>query len=699
MFSWCPRPLNDNGIGMHDDGVSGPGTMPRMYSLIDQMQDKRFHWLTLVMNVTREKLPLIRYAQDRDIMVLVRPFEQPCHPRSRMQEDWVKACMDHGAHYFIDWNEPNLGGVECNKPYNEYKYAGVPDGHEAFVNRLLDQWLADADTVRKCGGIPLLFPMSPTAYTSNDVYFHRRLYRELIALAKQRGCLDWAFEGTGIAIHNRPCDGMLLDKDDRCAFRDYEWIEKLFSEALERPIPLFGTESGYESGMVDKHLMVHHGIHNPDRMLSLEWHKRLNHEIFARMNPAHPKAWKPYLICQNMWLSHDGPASWPGSGWKLNQWALGEAPAWRDMHELPYFTRAEGTDVDPDPVDPDPIDIEFVGLTDEMIERLTLSGPDDSAQPYWKIYRVEIQATTDNMSAFAVLPRERVGEVMFRWPSGSQLAWPKHDEYAPVGAKDWAASMPMFNAWGGYSVEVQDNSEAIHGFGLYGDNLELTHTAHHPVLVYFAWVNPNGPEPEPDPDIPYTLKRRLEMAPHGYKDFRMQVAEVSDMEAVRLASLQARRIDSNGNPLFGNLTQIVLHHLGGQYFGPINMVEWEINENTEIDHDTSPYHFLIERSGRICWLVAVKYLTHHALGANIHGIGIVFEDEANEKQMEAGRFLIASLYEFFGAEGWGSFRLTGLIPHRMVWNGETWHTSCPGEVWPRILWSGSWPKLKAPVRL
>lgn len=279
MFDWLPRPNNDNGWGLHDDGVSGPDTMPRMYSLLDQMQDKNLHWITFVFNVTKEKLPLIRYALDRDIMPLIRPFEQPCHPTSRMKEWFVKACMDEGAVYFIDWNEPNLGGTECTRPYNEYVYDdGRVIGHPAFVSRLLDQWMQDADTIRRCGGIPLLFPMSPTAYTSNTVYYHHRLYEELVGLAKLRNCLHWAFEKTGIAIHNRPCGGQPLDKIDRCAFLDYEWIEKLFSDALGYEIPLFCTEAGYESGMITDHFANYHGILSPDPMMILEHHKQLNQD-------------------------------------------------------------------------------------------------------------------------------------------------------------------------------------------------------------------------------------------------------------------------------------------------------------------------------------------------------------------------------------------------------------------------------------
>ncbi len=152
------------------------------------------------------------------------------------------------------------------------------------------------------------------------------------------------------------------------------------------------------------------------------------------------------------------------------------------------------------PAPPHPLEgVELVGLTEQMIDALGITGPQTDTEPYWRIVRVEVQPGTHNMSAFAVVDAP---SARFFWADGEYITAPKDDSYAPVGARERAASMPMFAPWGSYSVEVVGNSEALHGFGLYGDNLELTGGAHHPVVVVFQLVDPDGPPSPPDPSDP-----------------------------------------------------------------------------------------------------------------------------------------------------------------------------------------------------
>ena len=242
---------------------------------------------------------------------------------------------------------------------------------------------------------------------------------------------------------------------------------------------------------------------------------------------------------------------------------------------------------------------------------------------------------------------------------------------------------------------MDGNTETLFGIGLYGANLETTYTGHHPVLVYFEQVSPAEPEPEPPtpepPPEPYTLVARLNQAPHGFEDLREQVRSVTgvNMEAVTRESFMAGRISESGAALFGKLDTIVLHHMGAPYYDWEKYVQQCVREGL----DTAEYHFVVEKSGAFKWLVALKYVVYGAYGVNHRAIHICFEDGANERQMETGRFLIAALYELMGQD-WGAFRLMGLVPHFMVWNGEKWQTACPGAVWPKILWSGPWPDLR-----
>ena len=714
MFDWCPRPEGDNGIGLHDDGNAGdgPGTIGFMHSLIDAMADLGFSWLKFLTDVNHKsgRLALIEHARRKNIMPIVRPFRQPCHPSGyNLYEDYIKAVLNAGCPYIEVGNEPNLAAIECRKLYPAYAYGDIK-GHAAFVNLLYDQWCSEADKIRRLGGIPLFPAMSPTAYTNDEVFFHHALYEQIIGLGKLRGDLHWAFEGAGIAIHNRPC-GNPLDDPGACSFRDYEWIEAQFKAALGREIPLFGTEAGYEDGMVGTYILHQLGNLYPNNDDYIRYHKLLNHELFARFNPQHPKAWHDYLICQCAWLAADD--GWYASGWAQNaRVGGGRLPSFTDMGQISRFTRAEGVPYEPPEEKPEPPapplppgtdEIEFVGLSEEMKGMLCVSGPLDPNQPYWKVTAVEVQPNTDNMNAWVLVPDKPHPTPVFFWPGMEvPMEWKGPDPLSPPGCKNGGYAQVMHHCWGSFGVRMDGNTEALFGIGLYGANLETGYTGHHPVLVYFEQVSPAvpGPPEPPQPPVPpepipgYSLVARLSQAPYGFKDMREQVKAVTgvDMKAVTLESRMAGRISESGEPLFDKLDTVVVHHLGGTYFGALELVEWEVNDNEEVHHDTCPYHFLIEKSGRILFMVAIKYLIHHAYGANNTGIGIVFEDEANEKQMESGRFLIAALEELMGGD-WGASRHLGLMPHSMVWNGEKWHTACPGKVWPKIL-RGAWPDFR-----
>lgn len=693
MFDF-PRPRNDNGWGLHDDGIGGPETMPRIYSLLDQMQDKNLHWITFVFNVTREKLPLIRYALDRDIMPLIRPFEQPCHPNSRMQEEWVKACRGEGAVYFIDWNEPNLGDKEVQKPYTDFKYNGTT-GHAAFVSRLADQWMQDADTVRRCGGIPLLFPLSPTAYTSKWVYYHHRLYEDLVGLFKLRGNLHWAFENTGIAVHNRPC-GLRLDSMDRCSFNDYIWIENLFSKALGYEIPLFCTEAGYESGMITTYLANYHGNLSPDPMTILDYHKRLNHEIFARFNPAHAQPWADYLICQNMWLSHDAAASWPGSGWKLNQLARGEAPAWRDMHELPYFVRGETQpDPEPDPQpdpepepepepepQPEPQPTGIVGK--ELLDKYNLMIEPCEA-PGFKVVKLEERCEAANCDV-KVLDNGNnpMPSYVVRWGWPGTEVTQMTDPHGRAGfamGRDSYYSPEEGQSGPHWTAPVGVNSEVLRGIGMVAGTV---HCTVNPTFRYMTEYEPpepppEPPEPEPPPSTEFTIFDACERWGLELTDKRVTCARHAHLDRIQTRKPRGW----NG---------AMAHHTASNYSG-------QTPESIAIDHTNSKekggrgfasiaYHFVVGFEGEPYFTAPVSWATDHCGGLEMETIGIaVMGDfttkEPTDAQVDTVRRLILALQDWLGR---GRPRRCYVLPHCYVWP-----TKCPGVLKKKLVWEGEWP--------
>lgn len=547
MFLDFPRPERDNGIGLDDDQNSGddPGTIGFVHSLIDAMADLGFSWFKTLTDVNHKsgRLALIEHARRRGLMPIVRPFRQPCHPHGLdLYDDYIKAVLGAGCPYIEIGNEPNLASVECWKPYPEYRYDGTT-GRAAFISLLYDQWCSEGEKVRRLGGIPLFPGLSPTAYNSADVYFHHDLYTDIIGLGKLRGNLNWAFDHAGIAVHNRPC-GNPLDDPGVCSFGDYVLIEEMWERALGCKIPLFGTEAGYEDGMVGTYILHQLGNLYPNNDDYVKWHKLLNHEMFSRFNPQHPKAWADYLICECAWLAADD--GWYASGWARNARVGGGAlPSFTDMGQTSRFTRAEGAPYIPpeeeEPPVPEPTPeptqgIEFINLSQAMIAALSVSGPEDDAQPYWKAMSVEVQPDTDNMSAWVIVPERQAQPPTLFWADGeAAMNWKDPDPLCPPGARNGAYEQPMHHSWGNFGVRMAGNSEALFGFGLYGPNLELDYTAHRPVLVRFALVQPGPPEPpEPvDPEqviiaealalrdemrlpMPVTFKYPAVLREHGY---------------------------------------------------------------------------------------------------------------------------------------------------------------------------------------
>jgi len=395
-----PRPKNDNGLGMCCTQNAGDDVyeMDWMYNFISAMQDKRFKWLKLITTIdpANKRRFLARFAKDRDIMPICRPYRERPHPRMGLFPDFVRAWLDQGCVYFEVGNEPNLISESAKEDYRDYNYNGKT-GVPAYAELLLDQFLREGGMIKSLGGIPLFPSMSPTApgggdYQTNPTshIFHHTLYILVLEAAKARNVLHEAFDDVGVAVHNRPCNTD-IDSTGRCAFGDYIWIHNKFLE-YGLDLPLFGTESGYEGGMVTDYLRDFQNNLYPAPETCLQWHRTLNHEIFNRMNPNHPKAWCDYLICQCMWLAADG--SWFGAGWASNGWANGgESYAWKHMKDIVPFTRWEGTPpVEPSPPPPQPPptptgddEMEFIGFNLEGGEafknEIVISPPPNRNSP------------------------------------------------------------------------------------------------------------------------------------------------------------------------------------------------------------------------------------------------------------------------------------------------------------------------------
>ena len=712
-----PVPKRDTGWGLHNDGECGSQeeSVNFMLRVIDEMVERGYPWLTEMSTVDPQnpRKRICRRLVDGGGVPILRPFRQPCHPNGmNLSDDFLTAFRDEGGVLLvIIGNEPNLI-LECNKDrYADYKVENL-QGKEAFVELLVDQWLRNADKIRRLGMIPLFPGLAPTGEDSSRAIPHHWLYNRIIEVLKGRGALAWAFEGTGLAIHNRPGDGSPLDETHRCSVNDHRWIQQRFEqEGLH--LPMYGTEAGYEDGYVVNYLRHQEGNMEPTSDEVLRKHKDLNQELLRRFRLDHPKAWSSQWKCANLWLAADG--AWFGSGIVSNGRRNGEPSyLWRDWQELEPFHRwgsTPGPDPDPGP-EPDPgpdpqpqpeepMGIEFVGLSQEMIAALVLKSAPLTDRPYWKITKVEIQPQTDNQSVFAVIPMGEQMGAEFGWGQTIEVKYPKADAYAPNGAREWAASMPMFAAWGSYSVRLAGNSEMLRGIGLYGDALQLTHTAHHPTLVYFERVNPAeppepqpepspqpepGPGPEPEPDVAYSLLGGLERLGLVVVDLRKQVKSLSKLD----------QIPQRG---FGDMNGIMVHHTGSNGpQTPMGILQMHMQDR---GWPTVGYHFIIDWEGEVYFMAPLVWEIHDCgyLNPEVIGIGVMgdFTDSVPDmKQIRSLRLLICGLWEFLG-QGWGQYRPCYVLPHSYLGyvneKGNLWHMACPGKLKEALIWDGQWPML------
>lgn len=703
-----PRPNPDTGFGFHDSANAywKPDDYPGYARML---RDHGATWF-LLWTFDENKAPWCRALREAGIEPIVR-LGPAYMPRPGIDMSVVDAYIAAGARWFVMGNEYNLFSEWDNDPEPPWKNMDRPLRHIA-------EWYVQmADQIREKGGWPLTPPPSLGGHWLHRDWFIRFM-TALKNIAAERGrSLESLLYPGGIGLHCRSCGNPLGDgpADYDCSVREWEWFDSVVKDFVGHSLPMANTEWGDEPNWSKRK--------NPlfDNRQKWEWWVNRNVEQIQWCNPANPGYRYPdYLFANCFWILHS-PPPWEDCSLIHNHPYLEEmggsdmTPLWERLPGVVTWNRVEGGQPAPPPPDPLP-------EPDLPVVKLRVYDMHGQTQDYeWAHEKYGVRFAERCGEAWHVTQLREVSgpagvecyvydeagqpapgvQVSFHWPDGKDVK--TTEPSGKVGFAYGPGSYITDPAVGGpHWLELSGPHDAVEGLGM------LAGTFHDHLDLVYQWgvveappAPPQppepGPEPEPGVDDPYTLVSRLEGAPYGFEDYRERVRLVPgvDMERVWAESLAAGRISESGAPLFGNLRTIVLHHMGGEYYGPIELVAWEVNENEDVDHATCPYHFIIEKSGKILFMVAIKYLTHHAYGANKHGIGICFEDEANEKQMEAGRFLIAALYELMG-QGWGKFRLMGLMPHSMVWNGKPGHTVCPGEVWPRILWSDEWPRLEEP---
>jgi hypothetical protein len=498
------RPKNDTGLGFHyypDTQHYSPHDLERW---LPELKHMGTSWLVLWSSVD-PPIPefFLQGLVRNEIEPLVRVMTPAFQPLDASQvEDLFGAYARSGVHYVEVFCEPNCAS----------KWSPQAWYRPSIVEKYLDLLTPCLERMQATG----LYPFFPALRPGGDYWDLSFLDTALQALVSRQGTS--LVDNMVVGMHNHAFDRPLTwgqggqerwplarpyftarGSEDHLSFNLFEWYDEVIRAAVGRSLPLLCMGSAVAGE-------PYSGAASPVST-SEEYASRAVSMAKAVMGGSVPD----YVMNHAFWLlaaeagEPYGAHAWYGEGGEER------APVSSMKALLKHSRRFNG---DPVPITPseDPEhslgDVECVGLSEQMIDALRITGPESDSEPYWKVARVEVQPHTYNMSAFAVSAADKV---RFYWPDGEYVVAPKDDLYAPEGARRSAASMPMFAGWGSYSVQVAGNSQTLHGFGLYGDNLELAHTAHHPVIVVFELADggcspapPEPPTPVPTPEPPDT---------------------------------------------------------------------------------------------------------------------------------------------------------------------------------------------------
>ncbi len=497
------RPKNDTGYGFHyypDTGHYSPYDANRW---LPELKNLGASWLVLLSKV-ESRVPefFVKKLVAQEIEPVVRIVVPVIQPVDRAElAEMLATYASWGVHYVELFGAPN-----CSSRWGVEQWC-----RDSLVERFVEILLPCLGEMADAG----LFPVFP-ALRPQGGYWDLSFLRD--ALERLAARLDGSvLERTVIAMENHAFDRPLSwgqggqecwtesrpyfcpeESEDHLGFDLFEWYAEIVESVVGEPLGLLCLGSAVYG--------------DPYSLQGGVWADQDSHaeRALAMAKMQMGDLVPDYVINHAFWLlaAEEGDEN-RSHAWYGTQGE--ESKAVSAFKGLLKYSRA-GIDELPSSVamsvvsesSLDSSNVKCVGLSQQMKTSLRVKRAKRRKKPYWKVVRVEVQPGSPSMSAYAIADADGV---RFSWPDGEYVTVPKDDPYAPAGARTGAASMPMFSAWGGYCVEVVGNSEVLKGFGLYGDNLELTVAGHHPVLVTFELVDPaEDPEEEDsdpvDPDPP-----------------------------------------------------------------------------------------------------------------------------------------------------------------------------------------------------
>lgn len=286
LHEW-PRPKPDYGLGLHSSADcysarwAGRDNAVRDRD-IDVLKAMHMTWLKLLVDGLNQ-LDAARAFVKAGFAVIIRPYKPPITD-STPPADQLKAYADVGCSYAESYQ---------NEPEIEW---GLP-ASAANIERLARMHIRHADTCAHAG----ILPVTPSIQGDRFGNWFRPLCKKIVELGRQD-----ALEGSAIGGHWRPGSykrgnslfppsSPPIDETHGgvgFVFRSYEVWDAFLRDLLGGPLPMLGTEAGYEPSEVNGDLGLH---------------AALNVELASM-------AWSDSLFCQCFWIGVPG--------------GMGDASAW-----------------------------------------------------------------------------------------------------------------------------------------------------------------------------------------------------------------------------------------------------------------------------------------------------------------------------------------------------------------------------------
>jgi hypothetical protein len=217
-----PRPLGDNGWGMHwiPTVKQEPGVVDHFVNEVIRMHIKWVVFLNDGSNIGDNDY-LVDRLVDAGIMPVMRVFRSNVLPYDGNLRGMVEHYRAKGVHYYQLYNEPNVNAENDQGFANANQYALT--------------WASAARDVIEGGGIPGLPPLSP-----GGAFDHYTILERSIQALRRNGDI-WLLNRSWLSVHNYQGLRSLADEGGFLLFRNYD---KIIRDQLQRSIPMIGTEGG-----------------------------------------------------------------------------------------------------------------------------------------------------------------------------------------------------------------------------------------------------------------------------------------------------------------------------------------------------------------------------------------------------------------------------------------------------------------------